>query len=129
MGSRESSFHIEGLVYQRSVRSDGMFKEQQEGQYYGQRREREDGGQGSQGGSEHHTYPASFQVGRAITSFQEKGLMCSVCFERDQVGIHFNIYPESPCCIHLKFLVIGTFHLSINSLYLLSFSRNSNWMD
>ena len=44
MGSRESSFHIEGLVYQRSVRSDGMFKEQQERQYYGQRREQEDGG-------------------------------------------------------------------------------------
>ena len=34
MGSRGSAFHIEGLVYERSVRSDGMFKEQ----YYGQRK-------------------------------------------------------------------------------------------
>ena len=53
----------------------------------------------------------------------------SVCFEQDQVGIHFNIYPESPCSIHVKFLAIGIFHLNINSLYLLSFSRKSNWMD
>ena len=44
----------------------------------GRGREREDGGQGSQGGSEHNTYPASFQVGRAMTSFQEKGLVSAL---------------------------------------------------
>ena len=44
----------------------------------GRGREREDGGQGSQGGSEHNTYPASFQVGRAITSFHEKGLVSAL---------------------------------------------------
>lgn len=47
-------------------------KNSKKGSIMGRGREREDGGQGSQGGSEHNTYPASFQVGRAITSFHEK---------------------------------------------------------
>ena len=53
-------------------------KNSEKGSVMGRGREREDGGQGRQGGSEHNTYPASFQVGRAITSFQEKGLVSAL---------------------------------------------------
>lgn len=93
-----------------------MFREQQEGgSVMGRGREREDGGQENQE-AVNTIHITSFQVGRAITSFQEKGLVSAL--NKIRVSIHFNIYLNVHCSTHLKFLAIGIFYLSINSLYL-----------
>lgn len=96
MGSRESSFHVEGLVYQRSVRSDGMFKEQQEGQYYGQRKGA--GGWWARKSGRQWTPYISCLIpsGKSHHFFSGKGFNVLCLLWTDQVGIHFNIYPKSP---------------------------------